>query len=89
LLARVRAHERLASILKGDEVMLWCFLIILYTTVISCLVEFCEQNRFKFLIEQVVWVFIAVVLFRAVAWRNGRTLRARQCASVTPQSFSR
>lgn len=62
------AHYRwnLQRASQADCFMLWCFAIILYTTVVACTMEYGENERFKFLIEQPIWVFIPVVIGRAI-----------------------
>lgn len=70
LLLRIRAHRSLGSLIQDDAVMLWCSVLIIYTTLTSCLTVYTEQERYKFLIEQIVWIFIPVVLLRGTAWLN-------------------
>jgi 4-amino-4-deoxy-L-arabinose transferase-like glycosyltransferase len=50
--------------LQKDSVLFWCFFMILYSTVVTCMLEIGENNRFKFDVEQLIWLFIPVVLSR-------------------------
>jgi hypothetical protein len=63
---------------QNDIVLFWCFFMILYSTVVTCLLEIGENNRFKFDIEQLIWLFIPVVLSR-VKWST--TSAAREAES--------
>lgn len=70
LFFRVRARESLGTFIRNDAIMFWCFILIVYTTFLSCSVEYGEQDRFKFDIEQIMWVFMPVVFLRCIAWLN-------------------
>ena len=52
--------------IRTDVVMLYMAFIIIYTTLISSLFEIGENERFKFLIEPVFWVFLVVLAWRAL-----------------------
>jgi 4-amino-4-deoxy-L-arabinose transferase-like glycosyltransferase len=67
-LGRAGARAALADAVRDDVVMVWCFAIILYTTVVGCLFEIGENMRFKFLVEQPMWLFIGVVATRILLW---------------------
>jgi hypothetical protein len=45
--------------------LLFTAFIILYTTVVCCTFEVGENERFKFLVEQLLWAFIVSVLYRS------------------------
>jgi 4-amino-4-deoxy-L-arabinose transferase-like glycosyltransferase len=65
---RAGTRETLSVATRDDVVMVWCFLIIFYTTVVGCLFEIGENMRFKFLVEQPMWLFIGIVITRTVWW---------------------
>ncbi len=60
----VAARGRLAAVVRADPVIFWCALIIVYTTLVSITMEYGENDRFKFLVEYPIWLFIPVVFSR-------------------------
>jgi hypothetical protein len=67
-----------SEVVRNDSLLFWCFVIISYTTVVVCSMEYGENDRFKFLVEQPIWLFIPVVLSRIKWWgKTGRTKRLR------------
>jgi 4-amino-4-deoxy-L-arabinose transferase-like glycosyltransferase len=72
-----RRHLSWAEIIRGDPVMLWCGALIVYTTAVSCLCEHGENERYRFLVENITWVFIAVVFYRPGAALKRRLARSR------------
>ena len=60
----LKDQKSLSSIAEDEATLLWCFAIITYTAAISCAFEWGEQDRFKFLVEPLVWIFIPAVLLR-------------------------
>lgn len=60
----VATRGRLPSVVRGDPVLFWCALIIVYTTLVSITMEYGENDRFKFLVEYPIWLFIPVVFSR-------------------------
>ncbi|EFO81450.1 hypothetical protein OSCT_0732 [Oscillochloris trichoides DG-6] len=65
---KIKQHKSLILFIQEDMIMFWCFIIITYVVFVSCTVEFGEQDRFKFNIEQLLWFFIPIVLFRGIYW---------------------
>jgi len=49
---------------RKDPVLLCSAFLIAYTTVVCCACEYGENARFRFLVEQVLWVFIIAVALR-------------------------
>lgn len=47
-----------------DGVLLWCFGFIAYSAVTTSMLEIGENNRFKFEVEMLIWLFIPYVLSR-------------------------
>ena len=64
LLLRLKAGDSPGAIIRSDAIMVWCFFLIAYVTLLACAAEFGEQDRFKFDVEQIMWIFIPVVFFR-------------------------
>lgn len=77
---RRRAEGRVALLeaLSHDAVMVWCFVLVLYTAVAGSLFEIGENMRFKFLVEQPMWIFIAVVLVRMCRLARARCQIVKQ-----------
>jgi hypothetical protein len=44
--------------------MLFTAMLIAYTLLVGCTLEFSENSRFKFAIEAPMWAFIAATLYR-------------------------
>ena len=59
--------------LRSDAVMFSSVIFIFYTTVMVCLFSDGEHSRYKFLVEQILWAFIASVSYRYIS----RFLRRR------------
>jgi hypothetical protein len=78
LFFRGRACESLGSLIRNDGTMFWCFILIVYTTLVSCSFEYGEQDRFKFDIEQIVWVFIPIVFIKHIAILLTRLMLSRK-----------
>ncbi len=74
LVCHVRSGRAFREIVRNDSLLFWCFVIISYTTVVVCTMEYGENDRFKFLVEQLIWLFIPVVLSRIKWWgKTGET----------------
>lgn len=65
LKCRWRWRAWLAAI-QNDPVMVFCALIIVYTTSVSTMFEYGENNRFKVMIEPLLWLFMVTVIFRGL-----------------------
>lgn len=52
------------QLFQQDSVLMWCFFMIGYSVVTSCMLEINENMRFKFDVEQLIWLFIPIVLSR-------------------------
>ncbi|MFQ5506866.1 MAG: hypothetical protein ACE5F1_19005 [Planctomycetota bacterium] len=50
--------------LRSDAVMALGSVLIAYTTLVCCCLEYGENNRFKFMVEPLLWVFIVTVFYR-------------------------
>jgi hypothetical protein len=55
---------RWRNYLQTDSVMVWLMLIIAYTTAVGITLEYIENVRFQFLVEQPIWIFIVAVTYR-------------------------
>lgn len=66
----VAARGQLSAVVHGDPVLFWCALIIVYTTLVSITMEYGENDRFKFLVEYPIWLFIPVVFSRLFSFRT-------------------
>jgi hypothetical protein len=62
--AIARRRTTVASLVREDAVMTWCFLLIAYATAVTCLLDFGDGARYKFDVEPLLWIFIPVVLLR-------------------------
>jgi hypothetical protein len=60
--------SRWVAVMRQDAPMLFTLILVLYTLVICCLLEFGENFRFKFAVEIPLWAFIATVHYRRY-WR--------------------
>jgi hypothetical protein len=69
-------RRSLSDAVRDDPVMAWCFVLVLYTAVAGSLFEIGENMRFKFLVEQPMWLFIAVAIARVWKRRPGKSRRA-------------
>ncbi|HHY55409.1 MAG TPA: hypothetical protein GYA08_08225 [Chloroflexi bacterium] len=69
----VAAHGRLSAVVRSDPVLFWCALMIVYTTLVSITMEYGENDRFKFLVEYPIWLFIPVVFSRLLPSRTPPT----------------
>jgi hypothetical protein len=67
---------------RDESVLLWMFVMIVYTTVVSCTMEIGENDRFKFLVEIPICVFVLVVYWRIWA-RSIRKLVRREKATTS------
>lgn len=56
--------------LRRDPAMLFGFLLIVYTTMIGCMFEMNENQRFRFPIEPIFWAFFTILCYRV--WKRGR-----------------
>ena len=65
------ARWNFPRVICDDVVLFWCALIIVYTTLVSLTMEYGENDRFKFLVEYPIWLFIPVVFGRLLG-RYGR-----------------
>ncbi len=52
------------SIVQSDAPMLLTAMLIFYTMLVGCMMEYGEQDRFKFLVEQPMWAFIVAFILR-------------------------
>jgi hypothetical protein len=57
---------RWQAYLRLDAVMVWLVFLILYTTAVSITMEYIENARFQFLVEQPIWIFIVVTTYRTL-----------------------
>lgn len=62
-----RSDWRIAGAVRADSVLVWCAFLIVYTTAVGLTMEYGENDRFKFLIEFPLWIFVPVVLGRFAA----------------------
>ena len=69
--ARAARHEGWALLAQRDSATLFMGGIVLYTIVLSCVMELGENVRFKFMIEPVFLTLTAVVGHRLLARRTG------------------
>jgi hypothetical protein len=60
--------RRWAEVIRLDAPMLFSALLVLYTVVVCCLLEFGENFRFRFAVEVPMWALIATVHYRRY-WR--------------------
>jgi len=60
----VAARGRLGAVVRNEPVLFWCALIIVYTLLVSITMEYGENDRFKFLVEYPIWLFLPVVFSR-------------------------
>ncbi len=56
--------KRWLECVRADMVMLYMAFIITYTTLVSSLFEVGENERFKFLIEPIFWVFLVSLVYQ-------------------------
>ncbi|MBE2240032.1 MAG: phospholipid carrier-dependent glycosyltransferase [Caldilineaceae bacterium] len=56
----------LSRVVRGDAVLFWCAVLIVYTTIVSITMEYGENDRFKFLVEYPIWLFMPVVFSRLI-----------------------
>jgi hypothetical protein len=56
--------------IRADTVLFFAALLILYTTIVSCVFEYGENDRFRFLVEQLIWAFIIGVAYRYSFWKS-------------------
>jgi len=56
--------SRWIEYVRKDSVILFAAFLIVYTTAVACVAEAGENDRFKFLVEQLLWAFIAAVAYR-------------------------
>lgn len=67
-----RESRDLADAIRHDAVLLWCFVLIVYTTIVACIAEYGEQERFKFLVEQLILILVVAVVSRELhMYRTG------------------
>lgn len=64
ILSTVTKISDAVNLIRNDTTMLWMLVMITYTVAVSCAVEFGEQERFKFDIEQIIAIFLTVVFVR-------------------------
>ncbi len=55
---------RWRAYLRADAVMVWLVFMIVYTTAVGITLEYIENVRFQFLVEQPIWIFIVVTTYR-------------------------
>lgn len=65
----VAVRGNLPAVVRANPVLFWCALIIVYTTLVSITMEYGENDRFKFLVEFPIWLFIPVVFSRLFSSR--------------------
>lgn len=58
--------QKWLTYIRIDAVLVFIVSMILYTTAVSVTMEYVENVRFQFLVEQLIWVFIIVTTYRAV-----------------------
>ncbi|HEX5050158.1 MAG TPA: hypothetical protein VFZ65_00170 [Planctomycetota bacterium] len=63
--------------LRGDAAMSGAWLLIAYTLVVTSCLEYGENNRFRFLVEPVLWPFLVAVAHRVVLRRRAARWSAR------------
>lgn len=56
--------------IEMDAAMFFAAFLILYTTVVACFLEYGENDRFKFLVEQLAWAFIISAIYRYTSWKS-------------------
>ncbi|MBI3161879.1 MAG: hypothetical protein HYZ23_05190 [Chloroflexi bacterium] len=59
-----RYRWNLSQAMQTDSVLFWCFFMILYSVVLTCITEIGENNRFKFEVETLIWILAPVALGR-------------------------
>ena len=59
--------------IRSDQPMFFAGLVIVYTTLVSIAFEYGENDRFKFVVEQPIWVFIVAVSSRGWALWKARS----------------
>ncbi|HRQ37427.1 MAG TPA: hypothetical protein PLD25_05885 [Chloroflexota bacterium] len=52
--------------LHTDAVMVWLVFMIVYTTAVGITLEYIENVRFQFLVEQPIWIFMVVTTYRII-----------------------
>ena len=60
---------------EANAPILFAFFLIVYTTAIGSTCDFGENNRFKFMVEPLVWPFLAAVFM-------GRRLKEKASVSL-------
>jgi 4-amino-4-deoxy-L-arabinose transferase-like glycosyltransferase len=70
-----RRPRRWRAALRRDPTMLFCALLIAWVTAVGITLEYGENERFRFLIEPVLWPFTVAVIWRAIAARRRRRAR--------------
>ena len=55
---------RWVAFVRRDLAMILIFILTGYTLLVGCLMEYGENVRFKFMVEQVTWIFLIALAFR-------------------------
>ena len=82
------SRMKFVALIREDPVTFFVAILIAYTTLVACMGEFGENNRFKMPIEPVMWPFIAGMLYRGVAVGVSygmRRFRGKTAAFATEQ----
>jgi 4-amino-4-deoxy-L-arabinose transferase-like glycosyltransferase len=79
-----RTKGRWREVMGNKAVLLYPVIMVSYTTVVSSMFEMGENNRFKFPVEQCIWILVLYSGFAVVrlSWNRARQIRGR--GKVTP-----
>jgi hypothetical protein len=58
------------SLIRTDPVTIFILILTTYTTIVGCLFEYGENDRFKFTVEQLSWALMISIIYRLLTKRS-------------------